>query len=233
MALLYVVICGGRITCKGSTWGCLRFDLAAEEEKREAAKLERAWLTSEVDQAAPSSTTLAALTMPLDHQQLSYKDWWDVFLAQLDWTLQAVTAHYQCTLRYIVTISARTGDEEHAYNDLDLMAIDTLLLHNHTRLSWILATGSCDTNLQASWNAHEKKHKICGQGYLWNSELRADMASGIATAVILPLHSYELEFVSKILSIWQILITEHSSKTTDNPDLWILRHAHRRLRRDY
>jgi hypothetical protein len=52
-----------------------RFDLAAKEEKREAAKLEQAsWLTSELDRAAPSSTTLAALTMPLDHQQLSYKD---------------------------------------------------------------------------------------------------------------------------------------------------------------
>jgi hypothetical protein len=29
------------------------------------------------------------------------------------------------------------------------------------------------------------------------------------------------------------LDAEHSSKTTDNRDLWGLRHAHRRLRRDY
>jgi hypothetical protein len=111
---------------------------------------------------------------------------------RLDWTLQAVTAHYQYTLRQIVAISARTGDEEHAYNDLDLIAIDTLLLRNHTRISWILTTGACDTNLQASWNAHEKKHKICGQGCLCHSKLRTGMANGIAMVIALQLHSDDL-----------------------------------------
>jgi hypothetical protein len=191
------IICHGKITLL--VWMYLCGSIWQQKTKRSGklpssigSLMAHVLVSSELDQATPSSTTLAALTMPLNHQQLSYKNPWDVFIVRLDRTLQAATAHYQYTLRHIVTISARTGDEQHAYNDLDLMVIDLLLLHNLTRLPWIPTTGACYTNLQASWNDHEKEHKNYGQGCLWHSKLRTGMATGIATVIALQSHSDDL-----------------------------------------